>query len=153
MGKSLFSKFSLPLMIPATVFTVGVNMLSAAAQPEAIYSPVPLAAGSEVTDVLSESDIPTGYGGFYRDYTVTFAEGDMVLMDLRSEEFDTIIALIAPDGRTIGENDDGPDGTTNSLLFTRIVQAGDYIVRVSPYAGQGMGTFTLNVIRLQPVNE
>ncbi|PSB68258.1 peptidase [filamentous cyanobacterium CCP1] len=153
MGKSLFSKFSLPLMIPATVFTVGVNMLSAAAQPEAIYSPVPLAAGSEVTDVLSESDIPTGYGGFYRDYTVTFAEGDMVLMDLRSEEFDTIIALIAPDGRTIGENDDGPDGTTNSLLFTRIVQAGDYIVRVSPYAGQGMGTFTLNVIRLQPVDE
>jgi dihydroxyacetone kinase len=153
MGKSLFSKFSLPLMIPATVFTVGVNMLSAAAQPEAIYSPVPLAAGSEVTDALSESDIPTGYGGFYRDYTVTFAEGDMVLMDLRSEEFDTIIALIAPDGRTIGENDDGPDGTTNSLLFTRIVQAGDYIVRVSPYAGQGMGTFTLNVIRLQPVDE
>jgi hypothetical protein len=152
MGKSLFSKFSLPLVIPATVFTVGVNMLSAAAQPAAIYNPVPLSAGSEVTDVLSENDIPTGYGGFYRDYTVSFSEGDMVLMDLRSEEFDTIITLIAPDGSTVGENDDGPDGTTNSLLFTRIVQGGDYIVRVSPYAGQGAGTFTLNVIRLQPAD-
>ncbi|WP_416671620.1 peptidase [Egbenema bharatensis] len=139
-------------MIPATVFTVGVNVLSAAAQPASIYNPVPLDAGSEVTDVLSENDIPTGYGGFYRDYTVSFSEGDMVLMDLRSEEFDTIVTLIAPDGSTVGENDDGPDGTTNSLLFTRIVQGGDYIIRVSPYAGRGAGTFTLNVIRLQPVD-
>jgi hypothetical protein len=152
MGKSLMSKFSLALAVPVTVLTVGANMLAAGAQSASIYNPVPLTVGNEVTDVLSENDIPTGYGGFYRDYTVSFAAGDMVLLDLRSEEFDTIVALIAPNGSTIGENDDGPDGTTNSLLFTRIVQEGDYIIRVSPYAGQGMGTFTLNVIRLQPAN-
>jgi hypothetical protein len=35
----------------------------------------------------------------------------------------------------VGENDDGPDGTTNSLLFARISEAGTYTVRVQAYAG------------------
>ena len=45
--------------------------------------------------------------------------------------------LINKDGNTVGENDDGPDGTTNSLLFARITESGMYTVRVRSYAGQG----------------
>ena len=116
-----------------------------------IYSPQPMPSGNEVSATLTDKDIPTGSGGFYRDYRVTFAAGDQVVMDLTSEEFDTIISLIAPDGSTVTENDDGPDGTTNSLLFARIARAGDYVIRVSPYAGQGMGAFKLKVTRLRPV--
>jgi Bacterial pre-peptidase C-terminal domain len=115
------------------------------------YSPLPMPSSNEVSDTLTDKDIPTGSGGFYRDYRVTFAAGDQVVMDLTSEEFDTIISLIAPDGSTVTENDDGPDGTTNSLLFARITRPGDYVIRVSPYAGQGMGGFKLKVTRLRPV--
>ena len=115
------------------------------------YSPLPLPSSNEVSDTLTDKDIPTGSGGFYRDYRVTFAAGDQVVMDLTSEEFDTIISLIAPDGSTVTENDDGPDGTTNSLLFARITRPGDYVIRVSPYAGQGTGSFKLKVTRLRPV--
>lgn len=152
MRKPSFSKFSFPLIIPATLLTLGIGALSASAQTSSLYNPIELSAGNEVTDALSDADIPTGFGGFYRDYVVNFEEGDQVVMDLTSEEFDTILTLIAPDGVTIAENDDGPDGTTNSLLFARITRPGEYIVRVSPYAGQGLGNFTLKVTRLEPVN-
>lgn len=155
MRKSLFSKFSLPLAIPVTLLTVSASILSANAQTPAsddLYNPIEFPDSGEISDTLTDQDIPTGFGGFYRDYVVSFAEGDQVVMDLTSEEFDTIISLIAPDGATIGENDDGPDGTTNSLLFARVTTPGEYIVRVSPYAGQGIGAFTLKVTRLQPVN-
>lgn len=136
-------------MIPATLLTLSVGALSAHAQ--SLYNPIKLPNGGEVADTLTDKDIPTGFGGFYRDYAVTFAEGDQVVMDLTSSEFDTIVTLIGPDGTTVGENDDGPDGTTNSLLFARITRPGNYILRVSPYAGQGMGAFNLKVTRLEPI--
>jgi hypothetical protein len=116
-----------------------------------MYNPIRLPASNEVSDSLSEKDIPTGFGGFSRDYLVTLEAGDQVVIDLTSDQFDTILTLIRPDGAAMAENDDGPDGTTNSLLFARIDQGGDYIVRVAPYAGQGTGNFNLKVTRLRPV--
>lgn len=151
MGQSFMSKFRFPLIVPTTLLTLGMTSFSANAQ-EAMYNPQPLPSGNEITDVLSEKDIPTGFGGFARDYVVSFDEGDQVVIDLTSEEFDTIITLIAPDGATFGENDDGPDGTTNSLLFARITRPGDYILRVRPYGGQGLGAFNLKVTRLRPID-
>ena len=146
----LLSKFSLALMLPAALVTVGVGAMSASAQ-STMYNPIPLPSNNEITDALTDKDIPTGFGGFARDYLVTLEAGDQVAIDLTSDEFDTIITLIGPDGATFGENDDGPDGTTNSLLFARITIPGNYIVRVRPYAGQGLGTFNLKVTRLRPV--
>jgi hypothetical protein len=151
MRNSLVAKLSLPFMLPAAFLALSTHNLSANAQTPPLYNPIELTS-NEISEALSDQDIPTGFGGFYRDYVVSFEQGDQVVMDLTSEEFDTIITLIAPDGSTVGENDDGPDGTTNSLLFARITTAGNYIVRVSPYAGQGLGSFTLRVNRLQPVD-
>jgi len=105
----------------------------------------------EINDVLSEEDIPTGSGGFARDYTVYLEDGDQVAIDVISEEFDTLVTLINKDGNTVGENDDGPDGTTNSLLFARITESGMYTVRVRSYAGQGTGDFYLKVARLREI--
>lgn len=118
-----------------------------------LYTPIPMPADNAIDDMLSESDIPTGFGGFARDYSVTFSDGDYAVIDVKSEEFDTIVTLLAPDGSTFGENDDGPDGTTNSMLFVRIEEGGAYTLRVSPYAGQGLGSFNLKVTRLRPVDE
>ncbi|MBC6436437.1 peptidase [Nostoc sp. HG1] len=149
MSKSLFFPFRLPLLIPAAALAIGMSALSAKA--ETLYNPIPMPANNEVTDTLSEKDIPTGVGGFSRDYVVNLKDGDQIVLDLASDQFDALVTLIGPDGATVGENDDGPDGTTNSLLFTRITRPGNYIVRVAPYAGQGLGGFTLKVTRLRPV--
>ncbi len=137
--------------VPITVLgTLGMATFSVEAQ-TAVYNPIPMPDSQEVTDVLSEGDIPTGVGGYARDYTVFLEDGDQVAIDVISEEFDTLVTLMGPDGNTVGENDDGPDGTTNSLLFARITESGTYTVRVRSYAGQGSGEFLLKVARLRPV--
>jgi hypothetical protein len=136
--------------IPATVAAIAMSTLKVNAQ--VIYNPIDLKGRDEITDVLSEKDIPTGQGGFARDYRVNLTDVDQVAIDLISDGFDAMVSLIGPDGTTIAENDDGPDGTTNSLLFARIQTTGDYIVRVRAFGEGGVGNFTLKVTRLRPID-
>jgi len=116
-----------------------------------IYNPIPLQAGTQISDRLSTQDIPTGQGGFARDYAVSLSAGDQLVIDLTSEDFDTIVVLMNANGTTVAENDDGPDGSTNSLLFTRITKAGTYIVRVQAFGETVGGSFKLKVTRLKPI--
>lgn len=128
----------------------GFKTLPVQGQPQ-LYNPIPLASNNEIVDTLSEQDIPTGEGGFARDYSVQLEDGDQVAIDLMSEEFDSVILLLAADGSTIAENDDGPDGSTNSLLFARITESGKYIIRIRAFGETGGGNFTLKLNRLRPV--
>lgn len=114
------------------------------------YNPIPISANSTINDRLTVQDIPTGDGGFARDYLVNLQGGDRVSIDLRSDEFDTIVMLIGDDGTTIVSNDDSTEGGTNSLAFARVAEAGNYIVRVKTYGATGGGAFSLEVTRLQP---
>ena len=128
---------------------LGWQTLPATAEPK-IYAPLSITSEQEVSDILTEEDIPTGEGGFARDYFVQLQAGDQVAIDLTSDNFDTMVMLIASDGATIAENDDGPDGTTNSLLFSRIAEAGKYIIRVRAFGETSGGKFTLKLTRLKP---
>ena len=118
-----------------------------------LYNPIALPSNNEVSDTLSDKDIPTGEGGFARDYHVQLKNGDQVAIDLLSDDFDPLVILLSDDGSTVAENDDGPDGTTNSLLFARITEEGKYIVRVRAFGETGGGNFTLKVTRLRPIND
>lgn len=139
------------IIVPATLLAIGISTRAAFAQNK-LYSPIPLSTSStEFADTLSDKDIPTGQGGFARDYTVKLNKGDNLAVDLTSENFDSIITLLAPDGSTLAENDDGPDGTSNSLLFTRINETGTYIIRVRSFGETGVGNFKLKVTKLQPI--
>jgi hypothetical protein len=117
-----------------------------------LYNPLALPASNQIDDTLSEKDIPTGQGGFARDYAIDLKEGESVAIDLASDSFDAILTLLAEDGSTVAENDDGPDGGNNALLFTRVAKTGKYIVRVRAFGETGVGNFTLKVTRLQPVS-
>ncbi len=141
------------LLVPATLLAVSIGTTSAVAQCSRckVYNPLALPTSNEVNDTLSEKDIPTGQGGFARDYLMQLNAGDNVAIDLSSESFDAILTLLAEDGSTVSENDDGPDGSTNALLFTRIAKTGKYIVRVRAFGATGFGDFKLKVTRLQPV--
>lgn len=118
-----------------------------------LYTPLSLRPNREIQDTLSEKDIPTGQGGFARDYGIALQEGDQIVIDLKSDEFDTIVTLLAPDGSTVAENDDGPEGSTDSLLFTRITKSGQYVVRVRSFGESSGGRFSLKLTRMQPVDE
>lgn len=138
------------LVFPATLLVLGLTAAAASAQ---LYNPGSLSSSREITDTLSDNDIPTGFGGFARDYVVNLQAGDQVTIDVTSDEFDTLVSLMDDNGITISENDDGPDGTTNSLLFARITDSGEYTVRVRAYAGQGSGNFQLKLARLREIVE
>jgi hypothetical protein len=138
-------------MCGAAFLTTIFTTVAAKAQ-NRLYNPIPLTSGNELSDTLTENDIPTGEGGFARDYLINLQDGDQVAIDLISESFDTIVTLMASDGSTVAENDDGPDGSTNSLLFARITETGQYIIRVRAFGETGGGPFTLKVTRLRPIS-
>ena len=143
--------WSNPLFI-AIALNKGFQTLPAKAESK-IYNPPSITSEKEISDTLTENDIPTGDGGFARDYFIQLEKGDQVAIDLVSDNFDSMVMLIAEDGATVAENDDGPDGTTNSLLFSRITEAGKYIVRVRAFGDTSGGEFTLKLTRLKPSNK
>jgi hypothetical protein len=150
MNHCLTAGFRLALIVPLTLVTVGVNAFRVNAQ-NAIYKPIPITSGKTTTDKLTDKDFPTGQGGFARDYVLSLKEGDQLSIDLTSENFDTIVTLIGSDGSTVAENDDGPDGSTNSLLFTRITKTSTYFIRVRAFGELAGGNFKLKVTQLKPL--
>ncbi|MBW4474467.1 MAG: PPC domain-containing protein [Stenomitos rutilans HA7619-LM2] len=140
------------LLVPLTLLTVDLNALAMNAQ-TVFYKPVPITSGKAITDKLTDKDLPTGQGGFARDYVLQLKEGDQLSIDLTSENFDSIVALIGSDGSTVAENDDGPDGSTNSLLFTRITKTGIYFIRVRAFGELAGGNFKLKVTQLKPLSQ
>ncbi|WP_309733488.1 PPC domain-containing protein [Chamaesiphon sp. OTE_75_metabat_556] len=114
-----------------------------------VYTPVKLLPNVEVKETLSDRDIPTGDGGFARDYSIQLMAGDRIAIELNSESFDTTVILLNAEGKTIGKNDDGPDGTSNSLLFTKIKDAGTYVIRIQGFGETSSGEFKLKVSKLQ----
>ena len=151
-----FKQFLIQITSIAFWGLIGLPAGWAAEQPanqpanQLVYSPLPLTLGQELSDTLSDRDIPTGQGGFARDYIVTLKAGDQIAVDLVSEVFDPMVVLMTKEGIPIAENDDGPDGTPNSLLFMRIVKSGTYIIRVRSFGETTGGAFKLIVTPLKP---
>jgi hypothetical protein len=146
----VFNLRSTFISLPLSLLALGMISPLVSAQSR-IYIPVSLTPGKTITDKLTDRDIPTGQGGFARDYIVQISEGSQLAIDLTSENFDTIVSLLAADGSMVAENDDGPDGSTNSLLFTRITKTGTYYVRVRSFGEVAGGNFKLKVTLLKPV--
>lgn len=143
-------RFNLISLVPATLLAINLNAAIASAQTQ-VYKPIPLQVGNSIQDTLSARDIPTGQGGFARDYVVSLSAGDQVLITVSSNSFDTFVALLSADGSPMGENDDAPNGSTDSRLATKITNSGNYIVRVRSSGGtKGNGLFTLKVTHQRP---
>jgi len=145
---NLFGHTIRTIAATAAIVTFG---FTTAARADDLYNPQPLPGSGSVNGLLSEVGIPTGMGGYAYDYIVELDEGDRVEIESFSDSFDTILTLIGPDGATVAENDDGPDGTTNSLLYTRVTSSGRYTIRVRAFGAAGEGPFTVNLVRLRPI--
>jgi Bacterial pre-peptidase C-terminal domain len=132
-------------------FLILGNAGKVAAQENRVYTPLPLPPSNEVADTLTDRDIPLGDGGFARDYAVQLTSGEQLAIELTSDNFDTVLTLLSKEGKTIGKNDDGPDGSSNSLLFARIKKTGMYTVRVQGFSETSGGKFILKVSRLKAI--
>lgn len=154
MKKAFVTVLERIIILPVAILTIQLSTSTVFAQNQnhqkSFYEPISLNGSAEISDKLTAKDIPTGAGGFARDYIIKLNKGDNLAIDLSSDNFDTIITLLAPNGSTVAENDDGPDGTSNSLLFTRITETGNYIIRVRSFGETGVGNYKLKVTKLIP---
>ena len=114
-----------------------------------IYKTTAITSGVDVNDILTDKDIPTGQKGFARDYTINVQKDERLEIAVTSGSFDTVLSLLDSKGEVVAENDDAAGDSTNSLIFVKIRQSGNYIVRVSSFGGSSGGKFTLRVNRLQ----
>jgi hypothetical protein len=90
---------------------------------------------------------PDEDGLHFDDYQVTLRDGEQMLVAVDSEAFDPTVHVLAADrrgGPVLESDDDGGPGA-NSLLGFRAPQAGEYIVRVTSFAGGQTGAYTLRI--------
>ena len=125
--------------------------ISVAQVRESVYKPTAIASGVDVNDILTDKDIPTGQKGFARDYAITVQKDDRLEISVNSGAFDTVLSLLDSAGEVVAENDDSVGDNTNSLIFFKVRQSGNYIIRVSSFGGSSGGKFTLRVNKLQVV--
>ncbi len=83
------------------------------------------------------------------DYVLEARAGQRVQIALTSDDFDTVLRITGPDGFVL-ENDDGPDGTLDSLIRALLPAAGQYRVSVTSFDDTGSGEYRLAT--LDPAN-
>ena len=69
--------------------------------------------------------------------------GQVMTVELKSEEFDTLLLLKGPDGQVITSNDDY-GGTLNSTIVLELPTSGEYSAIASSFAGDG-GSYQIEV--------
>ncbi len=71
-----------------------------------------------------------------QDWTMTVTDEAALRIDARSGAFDTVLKLADSAGTLIAENDDGPDGGTDSRIEVTLAP-GDYCLTLEGFAGAG----------------
>ncbi len=76
-------------------------------------------------------------------YAFEGESGQVMTIELKSEEFDTLLVLKGPDGEVITSNDDY-GGTLNSTIVLELPASGEYSAIASSFAGDG-GNYQIEV--------
>ena len=109
-----------------------------------------LANGGEIENgVLEAGDETLGESGEYKDtYLIEGFASQRLILDLRSDEFDTYLIVNAPDGEQV-ENDDYQGNTNRSYLSVDVPANGTYEVVVTSYSSGESGAYVLGINRIQ----
>lgn len=109
-----------------------------------------IVVGDTRTGTLT-ADAATSAEGYRADvYAFSGAAGDRVQISVASDDFDTYLSLVGPDGGVVAEDDDGGQIGTNSRLTQTLAVAGEYLVEVRAFADNGEGRYELALEGLAP---
>ncbi|MDQ4087447.1 MAG: PPC domain-containing protein [Pseudomonadota bacterium] len=78
----------------------------------------------------------------YDEHRVRLEAGRRYRLTVASDDFDTILRLIAPNGEAVAENDDSGD-SLNSRITYAPEQSGDYTLRVVGFSAEARGAYRL----------
>lgn len=109
----------LMLLIPSTLLAQGNSM----------------GIGDTVTDEAVGNDI---------EYTINLSAGDVIVIDLSSDDFDTLVKVQDANGNELARNDDGGEGF-NSLLTFEASTNDTYTIVVTSFFNNTVGEYTLSV--------
>ncbi|NBB50808.1 hypothetical protein GVN24_21240 [Rhizobium sp. CRIBSB] len=98
--------------------------------------------GIDITGDLRADDETLDNGKYLDAYVFSGRRGERVSLALQSGSFDAFLVLLGPDGTEIyEENDDGPDGSTNSRIDTVLQADGEYTIGVTSYGAGETGAY------------
>ncbi|WP_204151880.1 trypsin-like peptidase domain-containing protein [Leptolyngbya sp. CCY15150] len=84
-------------------------------------------------------------GSYYQEHTFYGTSGQTVTISMESNEFDTYLILLGPNGELIDQNDDVGPNTLNSRIVTTLPRTGTYVILANSYDNTGQGRYTLTV--------
>jgi CHAT domain-containing protein/tetratricopeptide (TPR) repeat protein len=105
----------------------------------------------QVSGYLAEGDEILQDGSLYDIYTFDGQTGQRIEIRLSSNEFDTYLILVGPNGEWIEQDDDG-GGELNSAIYIELSQTGKYSIFANSYDGSGRGGYTLEVTEISNDN-
>ena len=111
-----------------------------------------VAVGESVTGALRSGDQRVEGGGWFDAYRLSARRGERVTISVRSNDFDTFVA-VGRVGRgteleVLGSDDDGAGGT-NSRLTLAAPADGEYVIAVRAFAEEETGSYTVLVRRAE----
>ena len=96
--------------------------------------------GIDFNGDLSNSDEQLDGGKYLDAYTFSGRRGERVSLTLESASFDAYLMMLGPDENLV-ENDDGPDGSTNSRIDAVLPADGEYTIGVTSYQAGATGAY------------
>lgn len=99
--------------------------------------------GERLRETLDQNDNTLPSGEFYDTFAFTANEGDRLIIDMISEDFDTYLILHYPDG--LQEDYDDYMDSSNSHIEIRLNQTGEYYLLTTSYSTGETGGYSLTM--------
>lgn len=114
----------------------------------AVAVPQPIRAGQDYNGELAESDAQLDDDSYYDYWVYEGRAGETIRITMKSEDFDTFLAIGMMEGGEFSElssNDDGGDDGVNSMIEFTLPSAGRYIIRTNSLLGEQTGAYVVRV--------
>jgi hypothetical protein len=98
---------------------------------------------------LQDSDAQGDEGRRYDDHPIRLEAGRRYRLSVTSEAFDPLARLLRQ-GEVVAENDDYGESLNSRISYTP-TEGGDYVLRVTGFAGDARGAYTAGVAQLPPL--
>lgn len=92
-----------------------------------------------------ESQVLQSDGTWYQEHSFQGQAGQSVTIVMESEDFDTFLILVDPNGQVVSQNDDASARTLNSVITATLPVTGTYRIIANAYERTGQGTYTVTV--------
>jgi CHAT domain-containing protein len=136
-----------PVNVIASPFSTEVIASPQLAQLPEQSTSVPAIQPFTITDRLDEnSNILDSDRSYYNTHTFEGIAEQAIVIEMSSDEFDTYLLLIAPNGKSVAQNDDSGGGINSRIVITLPI-TGMYTILATSSVHSQIGSYTLSLRR------